>query len=283
MPLRRTAVDVCLPCAKRAGEWATAIALIVTAGIRPFPCGAQTPWTTNGSNLSVTGYNVGIGTTTPGIQMLAGRTYLTIKGASNIGVVELASTMADGDVTRVGMLQFTDVNFSGTDKRLAVIAADTDGPTSGLRGGALVFFTKVDGNAGLGVGERMRITRDGNVGIGTAVPQYKLAVNGTIGTKEVIVTNTGWSDYVFKPNYRLRPLKEIASYIKANHHLPEIPSEAEVQEKGVSVGEMQAKLLAKVEELTLHMIQAEERNDRLEQENRKLQARLARLEGHIER
>ena len=123
------------------------------------------------------------------------------------------------------------------------------------------------------------ILPSGNVGIGTTNPAYKLSVNGTIGTKEVVVTATGWSDYVFQPDYRLQPLKEIAAYIKANHHLPEIPSEAEVKENGVSLGGMQAKLLAKIEELTLHMIQSEERNTRLEQENAKMQDRLARLEG----
>src|SRR5262249_13848382 len=99
----------------------------------------------------------------------------------------------------------------------------------------------------------------------------------------VIVTNTGWSDYVFNAEYPLRPLTEVASFIKENHHLPEIPSQKEVQEKGVSVGEMQAKLLAKIEELTLHMIQEHERNDRLEQRNRELEARLARLEAGAHR
>ena len=74
-------------------------------------------------------------------------------------------------------------------------------------------------------------------------------------------------------------LSEVAAYIKANHHLPEIPAAAEVAKKGVSVGDMQAKLLAKIEELTLHMIQAEERNTRLERQNRELQDRVGRLEG----
>jgi predicted nuclease with TOPRIM domain len=105
-----------------------------------------------------------------------------------------------------------------------------------------------------------------------------LAVNGTITTKEVVVTNTGWSDYVFAPDYHLQPLNEVGAYVKEHHHLPEIPSEAEVKEKGVSLGDMQAKLLAKVEELTLHMIQADERNTRLEQQNRELRDRVARLE-----
>ena len=111
----------------------------------------------------------------------------------------------------------------------------------------------------------------GDAGIGTSAPQYKLAVNGMIGAKEVIVTNTGWPDYVFRPGYRLRPLTEVSAFIQQHHHLPDIPSATEVKAKGVSVGQMQSKLLAKIEELTLHMI----RQDR---ENRELRARLARLE-----
>ena len=103
-------------------------------------------------------------------------------------------------------------------------------------------------------------------------------MNGGIGDQNVIVTNTGWPDYVVKPGYRLRPLSEISAFIRQHHHLPDIPSEAEVKEKGVSVGEMQARLLAKVEELTLHMIRADERNNRLEQQNQDLRERLARLE-----
>jgi hypothetical protein len=94
-----------------------------------------------------------------------------------------------------------------------------------------------------------------------------------------VLVNTGWSDYVFAPDYRLQPLKEVAAYIAENHHLPEIPSAAEVKENGVSLGEMQSKLLAKIEELTLHMIQSEERNNRLENQNRDLQARIGRLES----
>ncbi len=109
-------------------------------------------------------------------------------------------------------------------------------------------------------------------------PQSKLAVNGNITAKDVMVTNTGWSDYVFQPGYRLPPLREVGAFIQANHHLPGIPSEAEVKAKGVSLGDMQAKLLAKVEELTLHMIQADERNNRLDEQNRELRDRLARLE-----
>jgi hypothetical protein len=113
----------------------------------------------------------------------------------------------------------------------------------------------------------------GNVGIGTTGPPYLLSVKGAIGAQEVNVVNTAsWPDYVFEPTYRLQPLNEVAAYVKVHHHLPEIPSEAEVKEKGISLGDMQARLLAKIEELTLHLIQSDEKN-------RELQDRIARLES----
>ena len=99
----------------------------------------------------------------------------------------------------------------------------------------------------------------GNVGIGTTtIPSgYKLAVNGKIIATEIQV-ETGWADFVFEPNYNLMPLKELDTYIKENKHLPEIPTTAEVEKNGISVGEMNAKLLQKIEELTLHTIKQQE-------------------------
>jgi hypothetical protein len=102
----------------------------------------------------------------------------------------------------------------------------------------------------------MRITSAGNVGIGTTSPTYPLTVNGTVRAKEVIV-DTGWSDYVFDPGYRLAPLAEVELKIKTEKHLPGIPTAEEVKTAGISVGDMQARLLAKIEELTLHQIEQE--------------------------
>ena len=99
----------------------------------------------------------------------------------------------------------------------------------------------------------------GNVGIGTTNPTHKLAVNGTIKAKEVLVETTGWPDYVFADNYALCPLSEVEAHIKKHKHLPGIPSASQVANQGVSVGDMQAKLLAKIEELTLHQIAQETR------------------------
>ncbi len=96
---------------------------------------------------------------------------------------------------------------------------------------------------------------EAKVGIGTTNPNRKLDVNGTIGAKEIIVTETGWSDFVFEEDYELMPLKDLEKSIRENKKLPDIPSEKEVRENGVSLGEMQAKLLQKIEELTLYVIE----------------------------
>jgi hypothetical protein len=94
----------------------------------------------------------------------------------------------------------------------------------------------------------------GNLGLGTTTPQNKLDVNGTIRAKEIKV-ETGWADFVFNPLYQLKSLTEVEKYIKEYGHLQDIPSAAEVEQNGVNVGEMQTKLLQKVEELTLYVIE----------------------------
>ncbi|MDB5002094.1 MAG: hypothetical protein JWQ34_319 [Mucilaginibacter sp.] len=95
----------------------------------------------------------------------------------------------------------------------------------------------------------------GNVGIGTITPDAKLAVNGTIHTKEVKVDLIGWPDYVFKPKYKLLSILEVKVYIDRNQHLPEMPSEQEVKQNGINLGEMNILLTKKVEELTLYLIE----------------------------
>ncbi len=110
---------------------------------------------------------------------------------------------------------------------------------------------------------------DGNVGIRTATPQSEFAVNGTITAKEVVVTTEGWSDYVLKDDYKLMPLDELERSIEKNGHLPDIPSAEDVKKNGVSVGKMQAKLLQKIEELTLHMIEQNKKIGKLEQQLQK--------------
>lgn len=102
------------------------------------------------------------------------------------------------------------------------------------------------------------IIHNGNVGIGVATPQYKLDVAGTIHANEIIVTTTG-ADFVFADDYQLRPLSEVKTFIQENKHLPEIKSAQEMQENGVGINELQTQLLQKIEELTLYILQQEER------------------------
>ena len=85
---------------------------------------------------------------------------------------------------------------------------------------------------------------------------------GTLRAREVIVASS-WADHVFAEDYQLPPLDEVKQYITENKHLPGIPAEAEVKEEGVSLGDMQVKLLQKIEELTLYVIRQQEMIDEL--------------------
>lgn len=132
------------------------------------------------------------------------------------------------------------------------------------------------------------IRRDnGNVGIGTtSTGTHKLAVEGSIGAREIKVEASGWSDFVFKNDYDLRTLEEVEQHINENGHLPEIPSESHVIENGINLGEMNAKLLQKIEELTLYMIdlnkQLKSQSDRmeqLEQENSELKKEVSAMKN----
>jgi hypothetical protein len=132
--------------------------------------------------------------------------------------------------------------------------------------------------------ELLYLKRDGNVGIGTTDPQAKLAVNGDVFAKKVKVTLSGWPDYVFNATYRLRPLSEVEEFIKQYHHLPEVPSAEEIEKNGLDLGDNQATLLQKIEELTLYVIEQNKKQQQLEQgmealkqENDKLKDRVNRL------
>lgn len=111
----------------------------------------------------------------------------------------------------------------------------------------------------------LNILSNGNVGIGTSQPQAKLAVKGVIFAQKVKVTVNAadWPDYVFREDYRLFSLTETANYIEENKHLPGIPSAKEIEKDGLDLGEMNKKLLQKIEELTLHVIQQQKEIEEL--------------------
>jgi hypothetical protein len=106
----------------------------------------------------------------------------------------------------------------------------------------------------------------GNVGIGVYPSTYKLEVNGTARTKEVIV-ETGWADYVFENDYKLKSIDELEAFVKENKHLPNIPKASEIESKGLKVGETNKAMMEKIEELTLYIIQLKKEIDILKSKN----------------
>ncbi|MEZ0180599.1 hypothetical protein AB9T89_00025 [Flavobacterium oncorhynchi] len=145
--------------------------------------------------------------------------------------------------------------------------------SSGLTSGNIAFAT--------GNNEVMRIQRGGNVGIGTINPMNKLDVNGTIHSKEVKVDMNGWSDFVFKKEYNLPTLEQVEKHIAEKGHLENIPSEKEVLENGINLGEMNAKLLQKIEELTLYIIEMKKENLKIKNENDLMKKNQVQLENRI--
>ena len=99
--------------------------------------------------------------------------------------------------------------------------------------------------------------------INSTTGENNLSVNGWVVAKKVMVQTSSWADKVFSENYSLTKLSDLETFIKQHKHLPEIPSEVEVKEKGIDVGEMNKLLLQKVEELTLYLIEQQKQIDAL--------------------
>ena len=179
--------------------------------------------------------------------------------------------------TTAGEFSFASFEFSGANGGvLGQFFADGSGYF--LNGTPNVYFrATTDSPMLLGTNNtvRMVISNTGNVGIGlgTTLPTNKLDVLGTIRCTELIVTSA-WADFVFEEGYKLPALSEVEDFISTNKHLPGIPSEAEVKENGVSVGSISSKLLQKIEELTLYVIDIKKENNLLKGELATIQAQL---------
>ena len=116
---------------------------------------------------------------------------------------------------------------------------------------------------------RGQVTIGGPAGMGAT--GYRLSVNGKVACEEVRVEVAGnWPDYVFQQDYPLMPLTEVEKAIKKNGHLPGIPAAAVVESEGLDMGDMQKRMMEKIEELTLHLIQQSKDIEQLKSENQAL-------------
>jgi len=209
--------------------------------------------------MTLTNTGLGIGTTTP-----SQRLEIFTTGSSSMQLTNSSDVLGS-----VGAVRF---NMAGTE----VGTIESERTIATGRQSALKFSVRDDA----GLIEAMRIADNGSVGIGTTSPgSYKLAVAGTIAARRVKVTQETWPDYVFNKDYKLPALSEVEKYINANQHLPEIPSAAEVKKEGLDLGEMNRKLLQKVEELTLYLIEQQKTIKALQEKDGLQEARLQALEN----
>lgn len=236
--------------------------------------------------------DVGIGTTNPAHKLdIAG-------GSVNIGTGANVAYRA-GSYVSIGNMSYTNTPYIAFNAFLTTsdiataknLVTPTYNAGSGLiirgegGGSGLHFLQKnyANGTAPYDVNsftEVFTITSAGTVGVGTAsTGVHKLAVEGSIGARRVKVNQTGWADFVFSPDYKLPALDEVEKYINENQHLPEIPSAAEVQKEGLDLGEMNKKLLQKVEELTLYLIEQQKVISALQTKDAWQEARLRALES----
>ena len=160
-------------------------------------------------------------------------------------------------------------NATGAFGKFTVETLNNSYGISHLGEGGNILATRMGGtSAGIGTfsNTNMRIFANGvsamfiasgtsNVGIGIDFPTYKLEVNGNVRSKEVIVESVNWPDYVFDEQYKLPLLSDVEKFIHQHKHLPNIPSSKDIEDKGLFLGDTQKRMMEKIEELTLYVIE----------------------------
>jgi len=253
-----------LPLSSSAGLSATDYisSLFRVSSIANDPLASTTPpyWELSGSNIYYNNGYVGVGTSLP-------QRSVHLRGSNT-------TMRIDRDADTVGFMlhRFPTGNYT-TPWKGYLLGVNASGPNNG-------YFLISDYAQAVAGGNTIRFVIDnsGSVGIGTTAPAYKLAVNGSIGCKELTVTSTGWPDFVFQDNYKLPALDDVENFITKNKHLPDIPSASDVEKNGVSVGEMSAKLLKKLEELTLYVIDLKKENQLLKGQVETIRSQIDNME-----
>jgi hypothetical protein len=219
-------------------------------------------------------------------QVVSGKT-LTVKGVSRfIKDADATATEINGNkINLIGTsqhLRVLDDNTSGSNKLIIrgvtevlqpandnnFLRFQHDGANARIDAYGTGDFLINYGNPAQKVVFQPDVKMSGKLLIGTdsytdGTYNYMLNVNGYIRAKE-INCYPSWADFVFEPDYKLMPLKELQTYTQKHKHLPDIPSEKEVTRNGIHLAEMNAKLLQKIEEAYLYIFQLEKRIEQLE-------------------
>uniref|UniRef100_UPI0026078FBF fibronectin type III domain-containing protein n=1 Tax=uncultured Eudoraea sp. TaxID=1035614 RepID=UPI0026078FBF len=194
-------------------------------------------------------------------------------GANSLGLTGGATTF---NVT--GLISQTPYTFT-------VYARDSEGNVSQVSNlvninTSAIHYTTQNANLATIDWQARDLIVNQNLGIGTSNTQgYRLAVAGSVIAESVKVELQGsWPDFVFDTAYDLPSLEEVAQFIEDKGHLKGIPSAQKVRQTGIDLGDMNAKLLQKIEELTLYTIKQEMALKALKEENKKIQVLIERLE-----
>lgn len=240
------------------------------------------------SNFSFTGYAIGETfqlVTTPQITSVApfvNYDLVSIPGGLNLGIGNSSALLdikGGSDWTSakwkksIRLYDSSGIEFANGNRHFALVT-----------GGTYLYFSHSNPSGSEGLNHFMIADGNtGNVSIGGSMPptNYKLVVEGSLGAKRVVVRQNGWADYVFHPDYQLPTLQEVEQFVTTEKHLEGIPSEKEVSEKGLDLGDFNKQLLKKVEELTLYMIQLNKNLDNMNQQVKDLNQQVAEQQKTI--
>lgn len=252
-------------------------AVLVMAGMSVM--GQTTDFHHDGTNLYYTGGKVGIGIAAPiqdlhivdpsgAANLRLARNYTGTTGINGIGAYQIQNS-GTGDMAYFGLRK----NGNTSDLVMSCFDQAANSGTGAWREFIYFYFADRKYTIQNGVGDveylntgNILLNNNGGVSIGaTTIPTgYKLAVDGSVICEELVVEmSEDWPDYVFNDDYNLKPLSELEKFIKKNGHLPGVKTAKEIQENGLSVGEMNKQLMEKVEELTLYIIQLNKEVDAL--------------------
>ncbi len=224
------------------------------------------PWSNPTAYFRASDGNVGIGTTSPQTKLDVNGTGYFSSDVNIGGNVGIGTTSPQTKLDVNGLLT---VRHAGDNSTIEFLADNNKSASIGVQDDSdQGFYILTNGTY------RVNVNQNGNVGIGTSIASEKLEVDGTVKATSFTSSANSFPDYVFADDYKVMPLAELEGYVKANKHLPNMPSEKEVVENGLNLPEVVTKSVENIETIYLHLIRMEKEIEALKQENAGLKQQL---------